>query len=248
MIVRILKESSIDYPGKFGPVIFTSACNFKCGFCHNAILNKLEKLDEDKLIDDLKIKSKSNWYNGVCITGGEPTIYSGLENFIRKLKKLNLDVKLDTNASNPDVLRKLINEKLIDYVAVDIKSDKEHYSEVAQVNVDLQKIEESLKILSSFGVKNFELRTTIPLIKNAGKLRCLNEQEADKMAEWVFSLIPNKELKWVLQEFVSRVKEEVNDESFSLEKLSKDLQKTPQSVLENLQKVISKYFPNCRIR
>jgi len=188
MIKKILKESSIDYPGKFGPIVFTAGCNFRCSFCHNPELVEFDEsgINEDKFISDIKDKVESGWYNGVCISGGEPTLHS-LENFLRKLKNLGLSVKIDTNGTKPEVLRKWADEKLIDYIAMDVKASREKYNEVAGVNVDLNKIEESMKIVSEVGG---EFRTT-------ALKRYHNEGEIKKIAEW----IKEYGVKFVIQGF-----------------------------------------------
>jgi pyruvate formate lyase activating enzyme len=246
MIIHIIKESSIDYPGEIGPVIFTFGCNFNCGFCHNAVLNKnLDKnpfFDENKIIKEIEEKIKNKWYTGICITGGEPLIHGGnLERFLRKLKALKVKIKLDTNGSNPEFLKKLVKEKLIDYIAMDIKGPKELYEEIAGAKIFIEDIEESVKFLASLGKENFELRTTIPLIIENKKIRFMNEKEAEKMAIWVFSIIKGRKFNWYLQPFFARTKEEMHDERFSLESLPKDMHETSREHLEKLKEVLSKF-------
>jgi len=190
MIKRFLKESSIDFPGKFGPIVFTAGCNFRCGFCHNPELVEFSDdcIDEDEFISAIKDKVEQGWYNGVCISGGEPTLHFGLERFLKKLKNLGLSVKLDTNGTRPDVLRKLIDGGLVDYIAIDVKASKEKYEEVAGVKVDLKKIEESMRIVSEI---DGEFRTTV--------LRKYHDKkEIRKIAEWIKS---SGGKKFVLQGF-----------------------------------------------
>jgi len=248
IIKKIIPESSIDYRDKFGPVIFTSGCNFKCPTCHNPELIKFdEKSNNPKELTNelknLKIKTDNGWYNGVCITGGEPTIHKNLPELIMKFKEIGLSVKLDTNGSNPGMLKKLLGEKLIDYVALDIKSNPELYSKVCGVDVDLAKIEESIKILSK--LKKYEFRTTVVPIFDNGKFRWFTEKEVGDMVNWV------KERGgggvWVLQSFVSRDKNEILDEKFCKNKLPAEMHETPKNILEKFQKIISKYF-DCEIR
>ena len=237
MIARIIDESTIDYRGKFGPVIFISGCNFRCGFCHNPDL--INKESEPLQIEGLKAKIKNGWYNGVCITGGEPTLDTEIFNLCRELKDLGLSVKLDTNGSNPNVLRKLIEQGLVDYVAMDIKSSPELYNEVCGVKVNLKNIEESIKILEASEI-DFEFRTTFAPIKN----KWIKDEEIKEMVEWVAGITKNG--KWILQEFIARDKGEILSNDFSTEKLAEEFRKTPADVLERAKKIVGKCF-ECEI-
>ncbi len=239
MIARIIKESSIDYPGKFGPLIFTAGCNFKCGFCHNAQLNNVDEfLDEDEILESIKVKVNSGWYNGVCITGGEPTLHKGLKDFLIKLKKMGLSVKLDSNGTNPKVLKELLEEGLVDYIAMDIKGPKELYSEITNSDVKIKDIEESIKLISSLPTGSFEFRTTIPFLFKP-YTRILNLKEAEEMIKWVSSLSLNKG-KWNTQLFVARHKEDMNDSRLCAQNLPKELHKTPESYAEKIKKILEK--------
>ena len=128
----------VDYPNKVACTVFLGGCNFKCPYCQNRDLiidvNKLDTIPEEEVIDFLKGKKK--WLDGVCITGGEPSLYSAVVDFIRKIKEIGLLVKFDSNGTNPDMLRKLIDEKLVDYLAMDIKAPIEKYDNAANSNVD----------------------------------------------------------------------------------------------------------------
>ena len=172
MIIKGLQKTTlIDYPGKVACAIFLSGCNFRCGFCHNPELvvnnnnnnnnnnsNSNVSYTEDEILSFLEKRQK--YLDGVCITGGEPLI-SLKKDFLRKIKLMGFMIKLDTNGSFPERLQKLINDKLIDYIAMDIKSDKEHYIELTDPlnNFNINDIEKSIKIISSF--KDYEFRTTV---------------------------------------------------------------------------------------
>jgi len=247
MINRIIRESSIDYPGKFGPLIFTAGCNFKCSFCHNAQLNSASDfLNEDDVINSIELKVKTGWYNGICISGGEPTIHRGLEDFIRRLKALGLSVKLDSNGTNPEILKKLLDEKLVDYVAMDIKGPRELYSEIVGVAVDMKKIEESIKILSALPVEMYEFRTTIPFILKP-YVRIISLDEVKAMVKWIYDLNGGK-AKWYVQQFISRHKEDMNDERLSTQVMPKELHKTPDSIAEDIKKIIGESGFKSQIR
>jgi len=243
MIGRIISESSIDYKEKFGPVIFTSGCNFRCGFCHNPDLIKADKIDEEKVkelacqLRDVKVKADSGWYNGVCVTGGEPCLHKNLAGFISKLKNLGLAIKIDTNGSYPEVLSELIDYGLVDYIALDIKACPELYSEVTGVNIDIRKIEESIKIISESGIKH-EFRTTVAPIMPG---RWMDDKEVEEMVDWVRKIAVKRDL-WVLQTFVARNLGEILNEKFSIQNLPAEMRETPKPVLEKMKEIIGKYF------
>ena len=156
------KTTLLDYPGCVSATIFVGGCNFRCPFCHNGDLvlcsNELPRYTEEEIFAFLK--KRKNVLEGVCVTGGEPTLYNELPEFIRKIKELGYKVKLDTNGSNPKMLRELVKEKLVDYVAMDIKASICHYDKVCGVLVDIEKIKESVDFLKEKNV-SYEFRTTI---------------------------------------------------------------------------------------
>ncbi len=151
--------SLIDFPGRVSSIIYTSPCNFKCPFCHNASL--IEK--NDNVIQDFfilsEIKKRKNFIDAVVITGGEPTLQDDLEDFLFKIKDIGLKIKLDTNGYLPEKVRKLVNKNLVDYIAMDIKSSKEKYSKACGVNINLKKILETIKIIMTSGI-DYNFRTT----------------------------------------------------------------------------------------
>lgn len=154
------KMTMLDFPGKVACTIFTYGCNFRCPFCHNATL----VIDEAQLFSESEILSYLNKrkgiLDGVCISGGEPLLQSDIFDFIEKVKALGLLVKLDTNGSYPEKLKEAIDRGLVDYVAMDIKTSKEDYSKVADVNVKIEDIEKSVQILLESKV-DYEFRTTV---------------------------------------------------------------------------------------
>ena len=164
VIGGIQKLTLLDYPGKVAATIFTAGCNFRCPFCHNAPLvtdiNKEYFISEDEIFGFLK--KRVGILDGVVITGGEPTLMKDLPEFISKIKALGYQVKLDTNGSDPDMLQYLIDEKMVDYVAMDIKNALPKYPETAGVDgsFDLDAIKRSADILMQ-GKVDFEFRTTV---------------------------------------------------------------------------------------
>ncbi len=155
------KLTLLDYPGKVAALLFTAGCDFRCPFCQNSelVLNPslAPDIDTDYIFDYLK--KRSGVLDGVCITGGEPLLSDGVFDIARRIKSLGMLVKLDTNGSFPDRLSEMIDEKLCDYVAIDIKSSKKNYHAASGCMIDLSKIEKSVGILMS-GSVDYEFRTT----------------------------------------------------------------------------------------
>ena len=157
------KLTLLDYPGRVACTIFTAGCNMRCPFCHNASL--VTHIDNDNTFSTEEVldylKKRQGILEGVCITGGEPLLQPDIKEFITEIKKLGYAVKLDTNGTFPEKLKELVNEGLVDYVAMDIKNSKAKYKETAGINnLDLSKIEESVDFLIN-GNMDFEFRTTI---------------------------------------------------------------------------------------
>lgn len=156
----------IDYPGKVAATVFTAGCNFRCPFCHNPeLVIKSEFLvspDDNTLEKEFFefLKTRQGKLDGVCITGGEPTIQTDLIEFIVKIKKLGFAVKLDSNGTRPDVLKELLDKKLLDYVAMDIKSGLDNYENVCGIKMDLERIKLSVDLVKNSGV-DYEFRTTV---------------------------------------------------------------------------------------
>ena len=203
------KLSVQDYPNHMSCIIFTQGCNMKCPFCQNSMLipfNESSLIDENEIISYLKKRKKV--LNGVTISGGEPTVQEDLKNFIIEIKNLGFDIKLDTNGINFEMLKSLIDEKLIDYVAMDIKNDMEKYSMTSGVkNINTQNILKSIEYLKQ-GKIDYEFRTTI-----------INEYHTLHDIYQIIKLVGDS--KYYLQNFKSN--ENIMDQSltsFSDEKLN----------------------------
>lgn len=157
------KTTLLDYPGHLAATVFTGGCNFRCPFCHNGplVLHPKEQpmIPEDEVLAVLE--RRKNILEGVCITGGEPTLQADLPEFIRKIKVLGIKVKLDTNGTRPEVLKTCLEEGLLDYAAMDIKNTPEKYAlSTGLLQPELDKIKESANILMKSGIE-YEFRTTI---------------------------------------------------------------------------------------
>jgi pyruvate formate lyase activating enzyme len=175
--------SLIDYPGKMASIVFTTGCSFKCPFCHNPNLVdcSAKEIPENYVLSFLEKRKK--FIDAVAVCGGEPTIHPDLPDFCGKLKQFGFLVKLDTNGTNPEMLQELADKKLVDYVAMDIKTSFAKYEKAAGAKVNIDNIRQSIDIVRKLG--NYEFRTTcVPglvtekdLLEIAGYLR---ENKANK--------------------------------------------------------------------
>lgn len=174
------KFSMVDYMGKICCTVFTGGCNFRCPFCHNGSLVvgdvKSNAIDVEDVLSYLR--KRKGLVDAVCVTGGEATLQTGLAEFYRSVKAMGYLTKLDTNGLRPQVVRDLLDEGLLDYVAMDIKNSPEKYPLTTGIaSVDLDKINESVELLKTCGV-NHEFRTT--LIEEFH-----TEDDMKKIADWV---------------------------------------------------------------
>jgi len=243
------KSTLIDYPGRIAATVFLIGCNFRCPFCYSAELVLPEKIKKQPRISEKDffdfLKERKGLLEGIVICGGEPTIYKELPGFIRKIKKLGYLVKLDTNGSNPEMLKRLIDEKLIDYVAMDIKQSQsaklpegsrfggtygagkvQKYDVATGVKVDLNKIKKSVELIKNSGI-DYEFRTTIVSTVHT-------KEDIIEIAKW---LTPAK--KYYLQNF--RAEKTIDPKFKKIKPYSKDF-------LISIQKEISSYFEICEVR
>lgn len=229
------KLTLIDFPGRLAATVFLSGCNFRCPFCYSAELVLSSKIKNHPQISEKEIfdflDNRKELLEGVVICGGEPTINKDLAFFIKKIKSLGFLVKVDTNGSRPNVLKKLIDEGLIDYVAMDIKAPREKYGEIVG-NLDgwndkmLRGIEKSINILKGSEI-DFEFRTTV--IPNL-----LKKEDILKIVHWIR---PAK--KYFLQEFRP---EKTIDPKFE------KVRPYPREYLLDIQKAIAPFFEVCQVR
>ena len=161
-IKGLQKTTLLDFPGRVACTVFTGGCNFRCPFCHNASLvlspGSVEGMTEEEFFRFLS--KRRGILDGVCITGGEPLLQRDIVEFIRKIKDEGFFVKLDTNGSFPTLLKDIISENLLDYIAMDIKNSEEKYSLTAGIDRDCSSVFESIDIIMSSGVE-YEFRTTV---------------------------------------------------------------------------------------
>lgn len=185
MLIRGLNKTTLlDYPGCVAATVFVGGCNFRCPFCQNSGLvlepSAGEIISEEEILAFLK--KRKNVLKGVCITGGEPTLQEDLPDFICQVRNLGYRIKLDTNGYRPEILKRLLEERLLDYVAMDIKNSPDKYAETAGLNyadtgVNLEKINESIELLLC-GTVEYEFRTTV--VKELHTI-----EDTIKIGEWI---------------------------------------------------------------
>ena len=199
MIAGLQKMTLLDYPGKVACTVFLQGCNYRCPFCHNSELlprKGEEFMTEEEFLSFLK--KRQGLLDAVCVSGGEPTLYKDLPRLLKAIKDLGYLVKLDTNGSDPGVLKALVKDGLIDYVAMDIKKSPARYGETVGLSkVDMEAIEESIRFLLSDAVA-YEFRTTV-----VAQLH--DDASILEMGTWLSSLLPGKKpAQLFLQKFVDR--------------------------------------------
>lgn len=225
------KLTLIDFPGKIACTVFLIGCNFRCPFCYSGELVLPGKIKNQPRIREKYffdfLKERKGLLGGVVICGGEPMINKDLPGFIKKIKRLGFAVKLDTNGSNPKMLKELIDKKLIDYVAMDIKAPKEKYNQACGKKVDLKKIQKSIDILKN-GKIDCEFRTTI--VPGLHK-----KQDIIEIAKWI-----SPAEKYYLQGFLAE--KETIDPKFE------KVKPYPDKYLLEIQRIISPFFETCEVR
>ena len=222
------KISLIDYPGKICAIVFTQGCNFRCPYCHNPELvdpKLFHNSIEGKEIFSF-LKSRIGKLDAVEITGGEPTLQRDLLTFIKKIKEMGFLIKLDTNGSNPEVLEKIIKERFVDYIAMDIKAPLEKYKEVIHSNICSEKIKKSIELIMHSGIK-YEFRTTV-----------VKSQLSKEDFLSIGKLIEGAEL-YILQKFIPS---KTLDPNFSNEKTYSDKE------FKTLKKELERFVFKCLVR
>jgi len=161
IIGGIQKTTLVDFPSKIASIVFTQGCNFRCGYCHNPEIHDFKHESKYKTEEFIEfLKTRKGKLDGVVITGGEPTLQSGLYDFIKQIKYLGFAVKLDTNGSNFNIIKKLINDNLLDYVAMDIKASFDKYDKIIGVHCNIENIKKSISLIINSNV-DYEFRTTV---------------------------------------------------------------------------------------
>ena len=221
------KLTLLDYPGRLAATIFLGSCNFRCPFCHNAglvLAPESEPLIETEEV--LKVlRKRKGILDGVCVTGGEPTLDPGLTGLLTQIKELGYPVKLDTNGTRPALVRELVDAGLVDYVAMDIKNSQEKYAETAGIrHPDLESITRMVEYLKS-GVVDYEFRTTV--VKELHK-----REDIEAIGQW-----HSGSRRYFLQNY--KESEQVIRPVFT---------SYSREQLENFQQILRKTIPQVEIR
>ncbi len=239
-IRAVLDLSLIDYPGKIAAVVFVPGCDFRCPACHaRPILDETSLVDEEGLLK--RLAGHKQWINGVVVCGGEPTGQEGLLPFLRRLKLENLSVKLDTNGGAPDVLSRLLEEKLVDYAAMDVKAPRSLFQAVSGAPAPVVRaIEASIRIVAQF--PDHEFRTTVvPVIREVGEISFLTPSEIRDTARMIADLTGSGGHKYYLQKFVPR-------KGGLIDPRLESFPETPRELLENMRREAAESLPKCAIR
>lgn len=225
----IQKNSFIDYPGKISCVLFTTGCNFACPYCHNPDLAKDNPpllLEETEIFDFLA--GRKDFLEGVVITGGEPTIHDDIEFVCNEIKKIGYPVKLDTNGSNPQIIKNLIDKGLVDYIAMDVKTDPALYYFFVKYGCEPADILSSIEIIMNSGI-DYEFRTT-----------CVKPFISRTIIEKISGIIKGANL-YVIQNF--QKKNVLDPEFFAVEECG-----FSQNEMTELKTAAEPFVQNCIIR
>lgn len=230
-IKGFIENSLLDWEGMIVSTLYTPHCNFKCPYCQNAglVLNpdQYETVPLEKIINFLT--KRKDWIEGICLSGGEPCLFEDLPDFLHKIRRATgVKVKLDTNGTSPELLKSLIRNRLIDYVAMDIKAplEQDKYNKAVGVKVELKKIKESIKIIMKSGI-NYEFRTTVvPTLHT--------EEDIVEIARYIKGAG-----KFALQNFSNK---EVLDPKF------KEIKPYTREDLKRMAKLATPYVSVCRVR
>lgn len=226
--------SLLDYPEKIAAIAFVGGCDFKCPFCYNRdlVLNhqNLPSISEEEVLRYLE--ENRAWLDGLEVTGGEPTIHPDLPDFLEKVKKLGYSVKLDTNGSNPRMLAELIERKLVDYVAIDVKAPlvEEKYQAVigVQANGILGEVKESIELLRKSNGVDYEFRTTVVP-------ELLSREDIASIAEQISGA-----KRYYLQQFKS--------DSLHVDDKYSDVAPYTLEFLKDVQRQVADNFQVCKVR
>jgi pyruvate formate lyase activating enzyme len=228
LIKGLHKTSLIDYPGNICSVVFTSGCNFRCPYCQNPdlVFNSpgIHEITEEEVFE--AVDSRQDFIDGVCISGGEPTLHVDLPEFCEKLKKRGFKVKIDTNGSSPEMLKTLIERKLVDFIAMDIKGPIERYDELSDVAIDAKVILESIKLIMESGV-DYEFRmTVVPGLISSDDIAMVGEMVRGAK-------------KFSLQQFNNKT---------TLQKRFQNVEPYPVEKLNEFRDIMKNFVEKCEIR
>ena len=221
------KTSLLDYPNAISAIIWTAGCNFRCPFCYNRdlVFGQIETIPEEEVLSFLE--KRKGLLEGFVISGGEPLMQKDIVQFAEKVKKLGYIIKIDTNGMYPNKLRELIDKKLVDYIAMDIKAPKNKYDNLSGVKTDIKKIEKSIEIIRNSSL-DYEFKTTF-----APNL--LTKEDIISIAKWL-----EGSRRFYLQQFK-------NDAPLVSPKLQDVSPHSKEEFIDTL-KDVKQYFESCDVR
>jgi len=221
------KTSLLDYPKHISAIVWTVGCNFSCPFCYNTELVKgtCKLFSEEEIFDYLK--KRKNMLEAVVISGGEPFLQKDLKEFCKKVKDLGYKIKIDTNGTFPDKLKEIIEEKLVDYVSMDVKAPFSKYDKLSGVSADKDKIKKSIKILKNSKV-DYEFKTTVvPDLLDKEDIISVSKMIKDSK-------------KYYIQQF--------KNDTDVMSKELESLKPYSNEYLQNILKEVKPYFIECKVR
>ena len=223
----IQKTSLLDYPDTISAIIWTIGCNFRCPFCYNKdlVFGRVETISEEEVLSFLE--KRKGMLEGLVISGGEPLLQDDIVSFAEKVKKMGYLIKIDTNGMYPEMLKELIDRKLVDYIAMDVKAPKNKYDSLSGVKVDIKKIEKSIEMIRS-SLINYEFKTTF-----ASNL--LTREDIVEIAKWL-----KGSKRFYLQQFN-------NEANLISSKLQNSKPYSKDELIDTL-KDIKPYFEYCDVR
>lgn len=223
----IQKTSLLDYPDTISAIIWTIGCNFRCPFCYNKdlVFGRVVTISEEEVLSFLE--KRKGMLEGLVISGGEPLLQDDIVSFAEKVKKMGYLIKIDTNGMYPEMLKELIDRKLVDYIAMDVKAPKNKYDSLSGVKVDIKKIEKSIEMIRS-SLINYEFKTTF-----ASNL--LTREDIVEIAKWL-----KGSKRFYLQQFN-------NEANLISSKLQNSKPYSKDELIDTL-KDIKPYFEYCDVR
>jgi len=221
------KTSLLDYPKHISAIVWTVGCNFSCPFCYNTELVKgtCELFSEEEIFDYLK--KRKNMLEALVISGGEPFLQKDLKEFCKKVKDLGYKIKIDTNGTFPDKLKEIIDEKLVDYISMDVKAPFSKYDKLSGVSADIDKIKKSIQILKNSKV-DYEFKTTVvPDLLDKEDIISVSKMIKDSK-------------KYYIQQF--------KNDTDVISKELESLKPYSNEYLQNILKEVKPYFVECKVR
>lgn len=241
-IAAALRNTLQDFPGEIAAEIFTAGCNFRCPYCHARpiVSGIMPEISTDDFLS--YCRDSMGWITGVSICGGEPSLQQDLLPFMRQLKGMGLAIKIDTNGSRPDILERILAEKLADYAAMDIKGPPELWPQYTGMGADfpVDSVKESILLVRRF--ERHEYRTTAaPVVRCGGGITFITAAEIGEAARFVAGITGDSTHPYYIQRFVPR-------QGGLIDSRLELFTRTPDNLLAEMQAAAAKWLPNVQLR